>query len=651
MTLITLNPTANSGYLSSTNATYATARSGSTLASGTNTLRVGQQKSTDYIVLESFLEFSISGIPAGSTINSVSLQIYLALDGSTTDFTAQVRSHDYGTSLTTGDWIPGANLGSDTLLATLASSGVTVNAYNSFTENGSNFVSAITIGGTLRIAISSDRTLSGTAPSSAEYFNFAAPSDATNPAKLVIDYTAPPAVANLSATGTLTASGYVTHFSGASLSATDAITVSGYVTHFGAASLSGTTTLTVAGQVVTDRSGQRSGGLVPASVTLRIHTPQPGAVPLIGLDFATPQTTLALSTSVERGVEACQIGFPNRTSQERGVPGWLPKPVMQYRPMGHITVSDGAGILFAGRANQQPQYIGGDIRAVTAQGYWDALNEREYANSDTTLTTSDAIMQEIITSFLPYATIDLSQWTHLGIQHAPSEFTNQRGGQIVDSLVKEGSALGVPYDLQFWPGQDGKLLVRLVARVAPDRPDYECDWIPDTQVVNVNPDYSQLFSHVRVAYTPAGGSETLTSWQPSLDDTTFWETWGFIRTITLNAGQKSQVGAEQWRDTQQAMLSRLQWAGAINATRQYPLYAAGTRVPVSLRRVRSGQWLRLRPLDDLLQIQKTRWEAMSDSLEMSVSSGLPQRSLQQKIVETTDAVRSRRNPLSGAKAT
>src|SRR5574337_1749157 len=80
MTLITLNPTANSGYLSSTNATYATARSGSTLASGTNTLRVEQQKSTDYIVLESFLEFSISGIPAGSTINSVSLQIYLALE-------------------------------------------------------------------------------------------------------------------------------------------------------------------------------------------------------------------------------------------------------------------------------------------------------------------------------------------------------------------------------------------------------------------------------------------------------------------------------------------------------------------------------------------------------------------------------------------
>lgn len=647
MTLITLNPTANSGFLQSTNASYTTARAGSTLTVASNALRVGQQQSTNYIVLETFLEFSISGIPAGSTINSVSLQLYLAADGSSTDFTAQVRSVDYGASLTTADWVPGANLGSSTLLATLASSGVTANTYNSFTENSSNFRSAITIGGTLRFLIASDRTASGTAPTGTEYLNFAPPSDATNPAKLVIDYTAPPIVANLSATATLSASGFVTHFGVASLHATATLSTSGFVTHFGAASLSATATITAIGGIVTDRSGLRSGERVNPLVTLRLHTPLPDAAALIPVRFATPQTSLVITTSVERGFESCQIGFPTR---ENGIMrlAWLPEPVLEYRDYGHAVVADGTQPLFVGRTSQAPQFVGGQIRAITATGYWDALNDDYFASSDATVTTTGAVIRLMLTSLMPWATIDEEYWQDPGVPHAPSEFDNQRGGQAIDSLLKEGSSDGSLYDLQFWCDQNGASVVRLVSRTPPAVPDYEVPWYPDAQVVNLGYDPTQLYSHVRARYTPAGGSETVTDWQPALTDTSFADVYGLTRKLELAAGQKTQAGAEQLRDTTQALQSTKQWGGTIRSSQPYPLYYAGSQIPVPRREVVAGQWLRVLGLDVLLQIQRTQFDVTPDTLQLTVSQGVTMRTLQQKIVQTVESVRAARNPISGA---
>ena len=89
----------------------------------------------------------------------------------------------------------------------------------------------------------------------------------------------------------------------------------------------------------------------------------------------------------------------------------------------------------------------------------------------------------------------------------------------MQTLLNEGN--GTPVDLQLWPGPNGRIVAELRNRDAPLSPDYTVDWITDTQFVDLTYDPAQLYGHVRVRYTPAGGSATATDWYPAIDDTTF----------------------------------------------------------------------------------------------------------------------------------
>jgi hypothetical protein len=164
MPTYTIYSGASDGSIQSTNATYATARTGGTLAvqDAASGGLCGQAEFFGYACREAFMDFDTSVITDTDTIDSAALGIYGSNDFSTTDFTIQVRLNDWGGTLTTADWVSGASL-SGTLLATYATSGGWSTAgYNTFTDVA--FPANINKAGSTRVMFNSDRHAAGSAP-------------------------------------------------------------------------------------------------------------------------------------------------------------------------------------------------------------------------------------------------------------------------------------------------------------------------------------------------------------------------------------------------------------------------------------------------------------------------------------------------------
>ena len=170
MTTTVVYADAADGYLESLDGTYSTARAGAGLsANTTGTLIVGQEESGGiYGVYESFVNFDTSAITDSDMITAALLELGLSADQSTTDFTCQARTRDWGATLTTADFVAGASLGALTLLATRATSGIgATGSLKAFTENGSNLRDAINKTGLTSMILCSDRHVAGNTPSGA----------------------------------------------------------------------------------------------------------------------------------------------------------------------------------------------------------------------------------------------------------------------------------------------------------------------------------------------------------------------------------------------------------------------------------------------------------------------------------------------------
>lgn len=225
MTIDTFYSESADGFIESSHSTtYSTARSGggSKVAPTTEVyLQVGQNYigGFGYYLYETFLSFDTSTIPDSAIISSVTLSLHGGdyVDQSTTDFTIEARTYDWGASLTTADWVAGADLTSNTLLASRSTSGWSTSAYNDLTENGSNFVSAINKTGITRIILCSSRTKDGNTPTGAEYVNLGASekSGTSNDPKLSVTYVLGPSLS-----GSITMSGAVYRQVNKSLSGT-----------------------------------------------------------------------------------------------------------------------------------------------------------------------------------------------------------------------------------------------------------------------------------------------------------------------------------------------------------------------------------------------------------------------------------------------
>lgn len=184
----------NQQFLECNSATYADARSGagalSAPSSNAYTL-MGQMKSgATYYVWEAFEDFDTSAIADTDEVSAATLSLYITADLSATDFTMEARLYDWGAAVTTGDWVAGASLGSQTLLASLTTVGVTASAYNEFADTA--FPANVNLAGVTRIVVNSANQTNNTAPTGQERMQYAngGTADTTSDPKLVVTHAA-----------------------------------------------------------------------------------------------------------------------------------------------------------------------------------------------------------------------------------------------------------------------------------------------------------------------------------------------------------------------------------------------------------------------------------------------------------------------------
>lgn len=204
MPTTTVYSSTTDGQILSSNATYSNAREGTGTISANTTganQNVGQRLfAGTYTCWELFFNFDLigAGIPASTVATSASLTFDINNDLSTTDFTLEARTKDWGASLTTADWVAGSAQSGQQLLASISTSGIanpfTMTNYVSGTDRLLDAVNNALAGdGILRIMLCSDRHGSGTTPSGNEYLILytADQTGTTNDPRISVTYTTP----------------------------------------------------------------------------------------------------------------------------------------------------------------------------------------------------------------------------------------------------------------------------------------------------------------------------------------------------------------------------------------------------------------------------------------------------------------------------
>lgn len=191
---------ASDGFIESGNSTYSAARAGTgTYLTAYDTsvyIRIGQFGYGGYLwVDEGFIQFDTSAIRASSTITNASLETWLTVDGTTTNFTAGAYQKDWGTSLTTADFVAGAtDLTSTRMCIFDTSNNATVGAYFSWNNVLSDFVGNINKTGNTRMILRSSRQEAGNSPGGlgSEYIEIASNENASGTShapKITVTYT------------------------------------------------------------------------------------------------------------------------------------------------------------------------------------------------------------------------------------------------------------------------------------------------------------------------------------------------------------------------------------------------------------------------------------------------------------------------------
>lgn len=149
-------------------AVYATARAGAgaySVGPTALTAVIGQYGNGTYYIEQGFFSWDTSGIPDTDTVSAAVLDLWITADGSATDFTLEAAAYNWGTTVTSADWQDGTELGALTVLATRSTVGISVGAYNAFTEVSGGLAAAINKTGTTYLVIFSSLNRLGTAPS------------------------------------------------------------------------------------------------------------------------------------------------------------------------------------------------------------------------------------------------------------------------------------------------------------------------------------------------------------------------------------------------------------------------------------------------------------------------------------------------------
>lgn len=191
--LVVFSGTAD-GLLRCNNATYLTARSGGgtflTNTSATTAICGQEFFSGQYYCYECFFGFDTSSLGAGASVSAAVLSLYgsSAQVGGSSAGIYRARLHDWGATVDTADWVPGASLSGKTLLAHLAHSSVSQSAYNDFVDDA--FAANVNKTGTTNIEMTTDRMEAATVPTAAEYETWVMADNAgtTQDPKLTVTY-------------------------------------------------------------------------------------------------------------------------------------------------------------------------------------------------------------------------------------------------------------------------------------------------------------------------------------------------------------------------------------------------------------------------------------------------------------------------------
>lgn len=381
--------------------------------------------------------------------------------------------------------------------------------------------------------------------------------------------------------------------------------------------------------------------------TIELATPQDprtGAAPspLPGLRFTVPQTSVRLRTNLN-GYLSADIGFPY-TGPRRGQSAYLPKAIEDYRPQGHVVISDGVETIFEGRMGPQRRQSG-QVLGFTARGYQQALSDQVYSNANEAVSTSGLILRGALRDLNPYVRIGNSeQYQDPGRLHAYLDFDNLTPGEMARKIAAEGGTDAYPWDVAIWSG----LTAWLTSREPPSAPLYV---VPDDETVDLTYDPEEFAARVQVAYTVSGTSHD-TEWYPLITTSTVYDRYGIWRTPRLEGGQMTLEEAEWFRNTYYTEHSTPRWSGTINrdATRGLERYDGSEE---QRHRVRAGQWVRIVGLpsaESLLLITETEWDSERDTLRVQVGPGrVTGADLFRNQQRDLAALRSNRSPLTYAR--
>lgn len=166
MTVTVVYSDSSDAEVSSTDATYTTARSGSALVANTGTdPAVGQLHGiSGYTCYETFLRFDTSAIPDGDVVSAATVAIGRSNDSTGTDFTLEARARDWGATVETADFVAGASLGGLTLLASTNAGTMTAGGVLTTLTSTGSFPGAINKTGFTSMVLVSDRHRSADVP-------------------------------------------------------------------------------------------------------------------------------------------------------------------------------------------------------------------------------------------------------------------------------------------------------------------------------------------------------------------------------------------------------------------------------------------------------------------------------------------------------
>jgi hypothetical protein len=182
------------GDISSSSTNYTTARNGGGTAgvpaATANDLLTGQLLfGTTYLLYQSFIDFSLAGIPAGNVVESAVLETYLTTDSTTTNCTVVAILHDWGATVTSADWRTAAALADQTWWTNIPTNGIgAVNAYKAWADTGDIRALLTALAGSeVNFVLATDRLVAGVAPPNSEFVIWASANTA-NPPKLTITH-------------------------------------------------------------------------------------------------------------------------------------------------------------------------------------------------------------------------------------------------------------------------------------------------------------------------------------------------------------------------------------------------------------------------------------------------------------------------------